>query len=98
WPGEPQLVHHVIAYVAPPDRAEEVAQLDAADPADGYDCFGGPGFGGFPRWLGAWAPGGPPVVYPEGTGLLLEPGSVVVLQMHYFIGGNAGLVDQTGID
>jgi hypothetical protein len=97
-PGDNKLVHHVIAYVAPPDRAFQVTQLDAADPRPGYECFGGPGFGGFPRWLGAWAPGGPPVVYPEGTGLRMEPGSVVVLQMHYFTQGNEDRVDRTGID
>jgi hypothetical protein len=97
-PGNAKLVHHVIAYVAPPDRAAEVAALDEADNAPGYECFGGPGFGGFPRWLGAWAPGSPASVYPEGTGLEVEPGSVLVMQMHYYLGAARGESDQTAID
>jgi hypothetical protein len=90
-------VHHVIAYIAPPQRAAEVRAKDGADGAPGYDCFGGPGFSGYPLWLGAWAPGGRPSPYPEGTGLFVEAGSVIVLQLHYN-GREAGQQDQTAID
>jgi hypothetical protein len=34
-------------------------------------------------WLGAWAPGGREARYPEGTGVFLEKGSSVILQVHY---------------
>lgn len=97
-PGNKAIVHHVIAYVAPPEAAAEVEQLDAAEAGPGYTCFGGPGFSGFPRWLGAWAPGGRGSLYPLGTGLRVEPGSKVVLQMHYFVKGVEGQRDQTEID
>ena len=34
-------------------------------------------------WLAAWAPGGREARYPEGTGVFLEKGSSVILQVHY---------------
>ncbi len=35
-------------------------------------------------WLSHWAPGMYGIEFPEGTGILVRPGSVVVVQMHYF--------------
>ena len=96
-PGNKAIVHHVIAYVAPPDRVARVAELDDAEPGPGYTCYGGPGFSGN-RWLGAWAPGGAGSLYPVGTGLRVEPGSKVVLQMHYFVKGAENERDRTEID
>jgi hypothetical protein len=81
-PGNPKVVHHVIAFVAAPDKVAAIEQLDAADPGPGYQCFGGPG-GGIRAWLGAWAPGGVGSMYPAGTGLQVQAGSKVVLQVHY---------------
>jgi hypothetical protein len=82
-PGNAKVVHHVIAYVIPPAQVPALTALDAAEAGPGYTCFGGPGVSGNPGWLGAWAPGGVPSMYPEGTGLLVAPGSKVVLQVHY---------------
>jgi hypothetical protein len=97
-PGNKRLVHHVIAYVATPEEVAEVEALDAADEGAGYDCYGGPGFGSGIRWLGAWAPGGIGSKYPPGTGLGVEPGSMIVLQMHYNLGAARGETDRTAID
>ena len=62
--------------------ADDVAQWDADDPGPGYTCFGSPG-----TWtadtLAGWAPGQQPSVYPEGVGVYLEPGDVIVNQIHY---------------
>ncbi len=91
-PGNDKVVHHVIAYLAAPERVADVAALDAADPGDGYACFGGPG-GGVREWIGAWAPGGVGSMYPEGTGLYVPPGAKVVLQMHYNV--QSGATDTT---
>lgn len=96
-PGNDTIVHHVIAYVAPPARVPDVDRKDGADGQPGYDCFGGPGFGGYPAWLGAWAPGGKGTAYPAGTGLRVEPGSKVVLQLHYNV-READQSDRTVID
>jgi hypothetical protein len=52
-PGNRRIVHHLISYLDP--NGASVA-LDAADPGQGYTCFGGPGFSAT-GILNAWAPG-----------------------------------------
>jgi hypothetical protein len=81
-PGNASVVHHVIAYLAPPSRVDDVLALEAEDEAPGYKCFGGPGFPGN-EWVGAWVPGNTGYDYPDGTGVRIEPGSKIVMQMHY---------------
>lgn len=36
------------------------------------------------RWLAHWAPGMDGYAFPEGTGLPIESGSVVIVQLHYY--------------
>lgn len=55
-----------------------------------------PGAGGLQGWLGAWAAGGDPQAFPEGTGRLIKKGSTVVANMHYHPNGEAG-TDKTRI-
>ena len=38
--------------------------------------------GGFNQ-IGSWVPGTPSLPYPEGTGIRVEPGSMIVAQIHY---------------
>jgi uncharacterized protein (TIGR03437 family) len=78
-PGNPAIVHHVIAYA---DPAGESAQLDAAEPGPGYTCFGGPRTR-TTEMLGGWAPGSRGYFAPEGTGIRLANNSRVVIQVHY---------------
>lgn len=86
-PGDERVVHHIVAYHATPELADAAIALDAAEDGPGYTCFGGPllgdGIAGQTPWLGAWAPGGNGSKYPAGTGLPIEPGSKVVVQVHY---------------
>ncbi len=99
-PGNTQVVHHIIPFLIEPSSADAYRALDAADADPGYRCYGGPG-GNVDtlletRWLGAWAPGVPASVLPEGTGIKVEPGSLVVFQVHYnLINGSAP--DQSGL-
>lgn len=97
-PGEARVVHHVIAFIAPPDQAAEAVALDTADPAPGYPCFGGPGLSGRPQWLGAWVPGDPGKVAPPGTGVRVDPGSKIIVQMHYNTLTAGKLPDRTTLD
>ena len=100
-PGNRSLVHHAIAYMAYPDGASYAAALDAADPGPGYACFGGPGqisakpyqYGS----LGGWVPGYGPVTFPPGTGIRVEPGAKIVLQVHYNLESGSG-TDQTTVE
>ncbi len=83
-PGNARVVHHVIAFLIQPDKVQQTLDLDAAEAGPGYTCFGGPGGNNASvSWLGSWAPGSQATMYPEGTGLLIKPGSKVVLQVHY---------------
>lgn len=82
-PDQRSIVHHVIAFLIPPGSVSTYKNLDAAEAGPGYTCFGSPGGGGFSlQWLGAWAPGTLPSVDPA-RGIAVEPGSAVVMQMHY---------------
>lgn len=84
-PGNPRVVHHVIAFL---DRSGQAMKKDAAqaDGQPGYETFGGPGF--LPSGsLGGWAPGLRPRMTPAGTAFKVEPGTKIVLQIHYHRSG-----------
>lgn len=96
-PGNPRIVHHVIVYA--PRSAEAVEQaraLDAAEPGDGYTCFGTSQVTA--AVAAAWAPGGKPTRYPEGIGVRLQPGAPVIVQMHYNTLAGPGMSDRTAVD
>jgi mono/diheme cytochrome c family protein len=84
-PDNMDVVHHGIAFIIDPTLADEVLALDAADEAQGYECFGGPGVATAEdvAWIGAWAPGGAAGDMPEGTGIGVSAGSKIVLQVHF---------------
>jgi len=88
-PGASKIVHHVILFRVPPSQRADAAQLDAADPGPGWTCFGGTGISSASEslndadWIAAWAPGGQGGRLPDGTGVPLEAGSEIVMQVHY---------------
>ena len=87
-------VHHVLLYKVPRDEA---LALDAETAGPGYPCFGGPG-ASQPSVMGGWVPGMPPNQYPEGTGIRVEPESVIVMQTHYnFFSGAPTVEDRTTV-
>lgn len=93
--GEPRLVHHGIVYVAGPEHAGAIAALQADDAEPGYECFGGPAVPA--GWLGVWVPGTVGGDFPADTGVRVEPGSSVVLQIHYAANPEA-LPDLTSVE
>ncbi len=97
-PGNRATVHHVIAFLAKPAQVAAFQALDDASAGPGYTCFGGPG-GDARRatWLGGWAPGSLGQDFPEGSGLRVEPGSKVVLQVHYNDHGQRAAADRTAV-
>lgn len=95
-PGNPKIVHHVEVYHVPKAEAAKVQQLDDADSGPGYTCFGGPGAG--TGTIGGWAPGGPGYDYPDGIGIQIEPGAVIVVQVHYNTFDTMPAPDQTKVE
>ena len=81
-PDQVSMVHHVILFRLPPDEANIATELDAADEAEGYTCFGSPGTWNVDTVAG-WAPGQLPEVYPEGVARPVPQGSALVMQIHY---------------
>src|SRR5205085_10218282 len=77
---------------------ERMASLDDATPDQpGWNCFGTAGDGIVPAGSPVgWAPGGGATNFPDGTGIKIEPGQVLVLQMHYHLRGGEG-EDQTDV-
>jgi len=89
-PGHAEMVHHVISFIINPNAADEFRAMDEAEDGPGYTCFGSPvageasfGASNAWRWLGSWTPGGSAREMPAGTGIAVEPGSVMVMQVHY---------------
>jgi mono/diheme cytochrome c family protein len=99
-PGADTIVHHVVAYLVAPEKVATYQALDDEDEGEGYGCFGGPGGESQEdaEWLGGWAPGGAGGDFPEGTGIGVEPGSYVVLQMHYNTATNPPVADASTMD
>ena len=92
-PDNSAIVHHVLVYT---DLENKAAALDERDDGPGYTCFGGPGFDET-AVVGAWAPGSPGYRLPHNTALSVEPGTSLVVQMHYSPGGDPGGSDQSSV-
>ena len=53
--------------------------------------------GGF-QSIGSWVPGAPAMPFPAGTGIKVEPGSMLIAQMHYNTLSSAPTADQSTIE
>ncbi|HTV20146.1 MAG TPA: hypothetical protein VMG12_15790, partial [Polyangiaceae bacterium] len=95
-PGNRAIVHHVIAMLVDPNgpsridgmtNSDAIARLrsEEADPnREGWHCFGEAGDGvRVESAPGAWAPGAPAYLFPEGTGVRVQPDRQLVVQVHY---------------
>ena len=81
-PDQTEVVHHVIGYAVPGDQRDRADKLAAQDDGAGWECFGSSELDDDKLFI-AWAPGQGATNYPEGVGLLVEPGDFFVLQLHY---------------
>lgn len=80
-PGNPKVLHHALISS---DNTGTARDLDAADPAYGYDGFGGFGVDdAMGKMFPGYVPGQKPIHYPEGIGKVLSAGSDVIMQVHY---------------
>ncbi len=98
-PGNPRLVHNASAYIASPGQlssyTRQLEQLPDGGTLPRYPCFGGPtsGLDALVNWLGLWVPGIASGELPQGTGIQVQPGSKVVLQINYTPGNDPGATD-----
>lgn len=49
-------------------------------------------------WVGSWVPGTPERPFPEGTGIRIEPGSLLIVQMHYNTLSADPVADQSTVE
>ena len=93
-PDQTSVVHHAIVYRVPASAAAEVkAKIAAEDRIEadsglsdepGWTCFGLSGLSSEGVYsIQGWAPGQSPTIYPEGYGIYLFPGDMIVNQVHY---------------
>ena len=78
-PGNPLVVHHALVFTDPAGASRALVTDQATQ---SYDCFGGPGLSQT-ALLAAWAPGGLPMDYPSNVSAQLDPGTLLVMQVHY---------------
>ncbi len=95
-PDQLPIVHHALTYRVRAGTLKNLLEAEARDDKPGWECFGGinvsgaaglspSGRGGGVDLLMGWAPGQPPSVFPDGTAIKLEPGDLLVTQLHYHI-------------
>ena len=78
-PGDAQMIHHADIFFINPLHA---AEYQANDPnGDGYTCYNLPVLEG--GWIGTFVPGSRGADFPELSGLKIEPGSKIFMQIHY---------------
>jgi hypothetical protein len=82
-PQNEQMAHHTITFAIPPEDADEVRELDAQSEGEGWTCFGMDGGVSTSSWVDTWTPGGRETLFEGDMGYPLEPGSLLVLQIHY---------------
>lgn len=102
-PGNFKLGHHAAIFIIDSSLANIVDEADGADSKGlGYPCFGSaapPLHEGIPnKLLAAWTPGSGGLDFPDGTGIRIQPGDRVILQMHYSVLESGVESDQTIVE
>ena len=95
-PSNPGIVHHANLYIATGQGVTDFRNRDANSAGPGYPCFGG-AFANGVALLGSWAPGSTGIVYPAGTGIRVDPGAVIVMEMHFNVGSGRSGEDRSSL-
>ncbi len=82
-PDVAAMAHHNIVYLFDESANRAIDRLNYADGRPGWPCYEGPGLSMEGLGIGGWAPGASPFAFPQGTGILIEPGQQLVVEMHY---------------
>ncbi len=79
-PERVDLVHHGVVYLVAPDAVAGMRARDEAGEGPGFDCYNAIGLG---AWLTSYEPGGYGQTFGGGLGMQIEPGSLILVQVHY---------------
>lgn len=90
-PGNPKIDHHALVFM---DGTGSTAAL--ADQNGRFPCFGLPDAKGF--LFSVWAPGAIPTRMPPTSGMPMDPGAKILVQMHYHPTGKGPELDQSTLD
>jgi hypothetical protein len=92
-PGVRAEIHHSQIFHQNAQQAARSVARSGRDGKPGWSCYSSPdgvarrtrggGFTGQAGLVAGWVPGQDPVVYPLHSGILMQPGDVLILQMHY---------------
>ncbi len=91
-PGARTEIHHAQLFHADAGRVATDLAKYGQDGRPGWSCYVGAsdltfapgvGFAGQAGLMAAWIPGQDPVLFPQHSGILFQPGDAVVLQIHY---------------
>jgi Copper type II ascorbate-dependent monooxygenase, C-terminal domain len=96
-PGSGPTVHHVLLFSVSKDKVAAAQAADAAEAGAGWTCFGGTGVDGTPT-IGGWVPGSGQTAFPPPTGIHLEAGTQIVMQIHYNLLTSMNVTDRTTAD
>lgn len=88
-PDQLEVVHHSIVTRARSYQLPYLREKDAADDGPGWSCLAGMGISTGDNVAG-WVPGQRPVRFASGEGFDLEPGDVLVAQIHYHYAPDVG--------
>jgi hypothetical protein len=96
-PGSTATVHHVILFAVSADKVAAAQAKDAAEAGPGWTCFGGSGVDNAPT-IGGWVPGSGATAFPPPTGIHLDAGTQIVMQIHYNLLVTNHVTDRTTAD
>ncbi len=96
-PGSTATVHHVLLFAVTSKNLAAVQAKDAADAGPGWTCFGGTGVDATPV-VGGWVPGSGATAFPAPTGIHLDAGTQIVMQIHYNLLTTKHVTDRTTAD
>jgi Copper type II ascorbate-dependent monooxygenase, C-terminal domain len=96
-PGSTATVHHVLLFSVSKDKVAAAQAKDASEAGAGWTCFGGTGVDNTPT-IGGWVPGSGATAFPAPTGIHLEAGTQIVMQIHYNLLTTKHVTDRTTAD
>jgi hypothetical protein len=94
-PGNRAIVHHLIVGAVSEDDAEQLRAREGRDGRPGFDCTGGLGSIRNITVLGGSLMGSD---FPDGIGKRVEPGSKILLNVHYSMAYTPAAADRTAIE